>query len=97
MLTQGRRVSRPGGEGWLASALAGTPAEGRSPWHRAMAEGLRSGRLRKQPAGPQAYRFRVHGPVDPANGHRCNPTKLLLDPYAKPIDGDIDWSQVGFS
>src|SRR5690606_39652305 len=31
----------------------------------------------------QRYGFRVHGPWDPANGHRCNPNKLLLDPYAK--------------
>ena len=38
----------------------------------------------------QRYGFRVHGPFDPANGHRCNPTKLLLDPYAKAIDGQID-------
>src|SRR5450759_1949451 len=38
----------------------------------------------------QRYGFRVHGPFDPANGHRCNPAKLLLDPYAKAIDGQID-------
>ena len=38
----------------------------------------------------QRYGFRVHGPYDPANGHRCNPAKLLLDPYAKAIDGQID-------
>ena len=48
--------------------------------------------------GPgQRYGFRVHGPYDPAAGHRCNPSKLLLDPYAKAIDGDIDWSQACFS
>ena len=35
----------------------------------------------------QRYGYRVHGPYDPANGHRCNPSKLLLDPYAKAIDG----------
>jgi isoamylase len=35
----------------------------------------------------------VHGPYDPANGVRCNPNKLLLDPYAKATDGDIDWDQ----
>src|SRR5688572_6532434 len=33
------------------------------------------------------YGYRVHGPYDPANGHRCNPSKLLLDPYAKAIEG----------
>jgi isoamylase len=38
----------------------------------------------------QRYGFRIHGPYDPANGHRCNPAKLLLDPYAKAIDGQID-------
>ncbi len=39
----------------------------------------------------QRYGFRVHGPYDPAQGLRCNPNKLLLDPYAKAIDGQIDW------
>ncbi len=38
----------------------------------------------------QRYGFRVHGPFDPASGHRCNPAKLLLDPYARAIDGQID-------
>jgi isoamylase len=38
----------------------------------------------------QRYGFRVHGPYDPAAGHRCDPSKLLLDPYAKAIDGQID-------
>ncbi|HEY9691057.1 MAG TPA: glycogen debranching protein GlgX [Oculatellaceae cyanobacterium] len=37
----------------------------------------------------QRYGFRVHGPYDPANGHRFNPNKLLIDPYAKAIDGDV--------
>ena len=31
----------------------------------------------------QRYGFRVHGPFEPAAGHRCDPTKLLLDPYAR--------------
>ena len=48
--------------------------------------------------GPgQRYGYRVHGPYDPDNGHRCNPNKLLLDPYAKAVDGDIDWDQSCFS
>ncbi len=48
--------------------------------------------------GPgQRYGFRVHGPYEPENGHRCNPSKLLLDPYAKAVDGDIDWAQSCFS
>ncbi len=37
----------------------------------------------------QRYGFRVHGPYAPAKGHRCDPSKLLLDPYAKAIDGQI--------
>ena len=41
----------------------------------------------------QRYGYRVHGPDDPANGLRCNPTKLLLDPYAKAIDGTIEWDE----
>ena len=48
--------------------------------------------------GPgQRYGYRVHGPYEPENGHRCNPSKLLLDPYAKAVDGDIDWAQACFS
>jgi isoamylase len=43
--------------------------------------------------GPgQRYGFRVHGPYNPQAGHRFNPTKLLLDPYAKAIDGGQSWS-----
>ena len=48
--------------------------------------------------GPgQRYGYRVHGPYAPEQGHRCNPSKLLLDPYAKAVDGDIDWDQACFS
>jgi glycogen operon protein len=44
--------------------------------------------------GPgQRYGFRVHGPYDPESGHRFNPRKLLLDPYAKAIDGPVDWDR----
>ena len=39
------------------------------------------------------YGFRVHGPYDPARGLRCNPAKLLLDPYARAMDGDVVWDQ----
>src|ERR1700744_3191229 len=45
----------------------------------------------------QRYGYRVHGPYDPANGNRCNPHKLLLDPYAKAIEGAFDWGQPVFS
>ncbi len=44
----------------------------------------------------QRYGFRVHGPYDPGAGLRCNPAKLLLDPYAKAIDGRMDWDQACF-
>lgn len=37
------------------------------------------------------YGYRAHGPYDPANGHRFNPNKLLLDPYAKQVLGEIVW------
>ena len=42
------------------------------------------------------YGYRVHGPYDPKQGLRFNPHKLLLDPYAKHIDGDIKWSDALF-
>ncbi|SOD74044.1 glycogen operon protein [Jatrophihabitans sp. GAS493] len=45
----------------------------------------------------QLYGYRVHGPNDPAKGLRCNPSKLLLDPYAKAIDGQINWHPSLFS
>ncbi|MGY1616828.1 glycogen debranching protein GlgX [Geodermatophilus sp. SYSU D00691] len=44
----------------------------------------------------QRYGFRVHGPYDPEQGLRCNPNKLLLDPYAKAIDGQVDWDEACF-
>jgi isoamylase len=44
----------------------------------------------------QLYGYRVHGPYDPENGHRFNPNKLLLDPYAKATVGPLDWSYPHF-
>ncbi len=44
----------------------------------------------------QRYGFRVHGPWDPERGWWCNPSKLLIDPYAKAIDGQIDWDAACF-
>jgi isoamylase len=38
------------------------------------------------------YGFRVHGPWDPGAGLRCNPAKLLLDPYARAISGEVQWN-----
>ena len=47
--------------------------------------------------GPgQRYGFRVHGPFEPEKGHRFNPSKLLIDPYAKAIEGAVDWSEQTF-
>jgi glycogen operon protein len=39
------------------------------------------------------YGYRVRGPYDPASGHRFNPAKLLIDPYAKSIEGPVRWDQ----
>ena len=45
----------------------------------------------------QRYGYRVHGPWNPAEGQRFNSAKLLLDPYAKAVSGQIDWDQALFS
>ncbi|HYR61183.1 MAG TPA: glycogen debranching protein GlgX [Actinomycetota bacterium] len=44
----------------------------------------------------QRYGYRVHGPYNPSEGHRCNPSKLLLDPYARSIDGEVTWDPAVF-
>ncbi len=44
----------------------------------------------------QRYGYRVHGPWAPDRGQRCNPAKLLLDPYAKAIEGEVSWGQPCF-
>jgi isoamylase len=44
----------------------------------------------------QRYGYRVHGPWAPERGQRCNPAKLLLDPYAKAIEGQVRWDQACF-
>ncbi|MGQ5640595.1 glycogen debranching protein GlgX [Streptomyces sp. EWL5.16] len=47
--------------------------------------------------GPgRRYGFRVHGPYRPERGERCNPRKLLLDPYAKAIEGQVEWDEALF-
>ena len=44
--------------------------------------------------GPgQRYGYRVHGPYDPARGLRCDRSKLLLDPYAKAMQGQLTWDE----
>jgi glycogen operon protein len=48
-------------------------------------------------AGPgTVYGYRAHGPYEPTKGHRFNPTKLLLDPYAKQLVGNVTWSDALF-
>src|SRR5579875_2196772 len=42
-------------------------------------------------ASGQAYGFRVTGPFTPASGARCNPAKLLLDPYGRAVTGNLVW------
>ncbi|MEO8468450.1 MAG: glycogen debranching protein GlgX [Chloroflexota bacterium] len=49
-----------------------------------------------QVIGGQRYGYRVHGPWDPGAGHRCNPAKLLMDPYAKAFEGEIKWDPAVF-
>ena len=44
----------------------------------------------------QLYGFRVSGPYEPQAGHRFNPNKLLIDPYAKALHGDLRWSDSMF-
>ncbi|HEX5811574.1 MAG TPA: glycogen debranching protein GlgX, partial [Pseudonocardia sp.] len=44
----------------------------------------------------QRYGYRIHGPYDPAKGLRCNPGKLLIDPYAKAVDGPVQWDEAVF-
>src|SRR4051794_21153367 len=48
--------------------------------------------------GPgQCYGYRVHGPWAPEEGQRCNAAKLLLDPYAKAIEGEVSWAPACFT
>ena len=44
----------------------------------------------------QRYGYRVHGAYDPASGLRCDPGKLLIDPYAKAVDGAVSWDEAVF-
>jgi isoamylase len=55
-------------------------------WHGYLA-GLRPG---------QRYGYRIHGPWEPAQGQRCCPAKLLLDPYATSVDGNVQWADAVF-
>src|SRR3954466_14021244 len=42
----------------------------------------------------QLYGYRVHGPYAPEQGHRFNPAKLLLDPYARAVSGPVGWERL---
>ena len=55
-------------------------------WHGYLA-GVRPG---------QRYGYRVHGPYAPSEGVCCSPSKLLIDPYAKAIEGDLQWKEALF-
>jgi glycogen operon protein len=44
----------------------------------------------------QRYGYRVHGPWAPEHGCLCNPAKVLLDPYAKAVDGQVNWNEAVF-
>jgi len=44
----------------------------------------------------QRYGYRVHGPYDPDTGLRCNPAKLLIDPYARSLSGSFEWNEAVF-
>ncbi len=58
-------------------------------------DGIWHGYLPKCESG-QRYGYRVHGPYAPQEGLRCNPAKLLIDPYARAIDGDFIWTSAVF-
>jgi glycogen operon protein len=48
--------------------------------------------------GPgQRYGYRVHGPYEPKHGQRFDSSKLLIDPYAKALEGEIDWANACYS
>ena len=69
-------------DGWIEIARIPLMERDGDVWHIYIA-GLTPG---------TAYGYRVHGPYDPENGHRFNPNKLLLDPYAKRVIGDLAWN-----
>jgi len=74
----------PTGEAEVARAELRERTDG--VWHGYL-PGLRPGAL---------YGYRVHGPWDPAAGHRFNPNKLLIDPYARALSGPVRWSDALF-
>ncbi|MBI3246226.1 MAG: glycogen debranching protein GlgX [Deltaproteobacteria bacterium] len=75
-----------GADGNRETARIRLPEQTDHVWH-AYLPGIRPGQL---------YGYRVHGPYEPQDGHRFNPAKLLLDPYAKAIAGAVQWSDALF-
>jgi isoamylase len=73
-----------GGGGETRIALTETTA---NVWH-GYAPGVGPG---------QRYGYRVHGPFAPEHGVRCSPSKLLLDPYATAVDGEVQWDESLFT
>ncbi|MBU0859558.1 MAG: glycogen debranching enzyme GlgX, partial [Alphaproteobacteria bacterium] len=71
-------------DGKTETARITLPARTGDIWHGHVA-GLKPGQL---------YGLRVHGPYDPANGHRFNPHKLVMDPYAQDIAGTFIWDDI---
>ena len=62
------------------------PVQTDSVWHGYL-PGAKAGSL---------YAYRVHGPYEPANGHRFNPHKCLVDPYARKLHGDLIWNDANY-
>jgi isoamylase len=73
-------------KGHREMARAALPEYTHEVWHGYFPD-LRPGQL---------YGLRAHGPYDPAQGHRFNPHKLLIDPYAKQLHGDLRWHDACF-
>ncbi len=73
-------------EGNKETARIALPEQTGQVWHVFLPE-VRPG---------QPYGYRVYGPYEPEQGHRFNPAKLLLDPYAKAIAGDLQWGDALF-
>jgi isoamylase len=72
--------------GSIETARIELPEYTNEVWHGYI-PGLKPGAL---------YGYRVHGAYDPANGHRFNANKLLIDPYARELVGDVAWSKAHF-
>jgi glycogen operon protein len=75
-----------GPDGKRETARVRMPEQTNQVWHVYL-PGIRPGQL---------YGYRVHGPYEPKAGHRFNPAKLLLDPYARALAGTVQWNDAVF-